>query len=79
MVLLTKDFVILVGLATPVAFGAAWYFMKDWLSGFAYYTELKVSTFLFALALVLVITLLTVSYHALRAAKSDPVMALRYE
>ncbi|MEZ4850499.1 MAG: FtsX-like permease family protein [Bacteroidia bacterium] len=79
LVLLTKDFVILVGLATPVAFGAAWYFMKDWLSGFAYYTELKVSTFLFALALVLVITLLTVSYHALRAAKSDPVMALRYE
>ncbi|MCB0840996.1 MAG: FtsX-like permease family protein, partial [Bacteroidetes bacterium] len=79
MVMLTKDFVILVGLATPVAFGAAWYFMRDWLKGFAYYTDLKVSTFVLALVITLVITLLTTSYHALRAAKSDPVRALRYE
>ena len=79
MVLLTKDFVILVGLAAPVAFGAAWYFMKDWLAGFAYYTDLKVTTFVLALVITLVITLLTTSYHALRAAKSDPVKALRYE
>ncbi|MCB0848060.1 MAG: hypothetical protein KDE26_32630, partial [Bacteroidetes bacterium] len=70
---------ILVGLATPVAFGAAWYFMRDWLKGFAYYTDLKVSTFVLALVITLLITLLTTSYHALRAAKSDPVKALRYE
>ena len=79
MFMLTKDFVILVGLAAPIAFGAAWYFMGDWLKGFAYYTELKVSTFVLALVITLVITLLTTSYHALRAAKSDPVKALRYE
>ena len=39
--LLTREFIILVGLATIPAFIAAWYFMEKWLDTFAYHTALN--------------------------------------
>lgn len=77
--LLTQEFVILVLIATPIALGAAWWFMRSWLSDFAYHTDLSGWTFALALIITLFITLATTSYHAYRAATINPALALRQE
>ncbi len=79
MALLNRDFVIWVAIAFVIATPIAWYAMNRWLQNFAYKTEL--SWWIFALAglLALGIALLTVSWQSWRAARRNPVEALRYE
>jgi putative ABC transport system permease protein len=77
--LVVREFVVLVGLAVVVAWPLAWFGMRRWLDGFAYRTDLGLDLFLGAGLATLVIAVLTVGYHALRAASTDPVKALRYE
>ena len=79
MLMLTKDFVIWVGIAFVIAVPVAWYVLGKWLQNFAYRTEL--SWWIFALAglLSLVIALITVSWQSWRAANKNPVETLRYE
>ncbi|WP_291857741.1 ABC transporter permease [Marinilabilia sp.] len=79
MALLNKDFVKWVAIAFVIATPIAWYAMNKWLQNFAYKTEL--SWWIFALAglLALGIALLTVSWQSWRAARRNPVEALRYE
>ena len=50
-----------------------------WLQGFAYRTELSLDIFLLPILIVLLIAALTVTGLTLRAARSNPVEALRYE
>lgn len=77
--LLTRNFVILVALATIPAFIAAFYFMNQWLGTFSYHTNMNFWLYGLAFVLVALITLMTTSYHALKAARGNPVEALRYE
>lgn len=77
--LLTRNFVILVAIATIPAFLAAYYFMSQWLDSFSYHTYMNYWLYALAFVLVVVITLMTTSYHAFRAARGNPVEALRYE
>jgi putative ABC transport system permease protein len=79
MLMLNKDFVKWVAIAFVIATPIAWYAMSRWLQNFAYRTEL--SWWIFALAglLALGIALLTVSWQSWRAARRNPVEALRYE
>lgn len=79
VVLLSKDFLILVSLSILLAFPAAWFFMKSWLEGFAYAADMRWTTFAGAFVLTLLISVMTTSYHAIRTARSNPVMALRNE
>ena len=79
VMLLSKDFLKLVGIALLIAAPAAYYAMSRWLQDFAYHIELSPWIFLGAGLLALMIALATVSYHALRAALSNPVDAIRYE
>ena len=53
--------------------------MKGWLQNFAYRTDLSIWIFGASGAIALVIALLTVSFHAIKAATANPVEALRYE
>jgi putative ABC transport system permease protein len=71
--------VALVGISCVFAFPVAWWFMNKWLNFFSYNTGLSVSTFLLAAVVVLMITFLTVIYHALRAAFANPSKSLRTE
>ncbi|MBN2430910.1 MAG: ABC transporter permease [Acidobacteria bacterium] len=66
-------------LANLIAWPAAWLVMNLWLENFAYRTEIGPSPFALAAGLALVVTGLTVGYHALRGACADPVEALRHE
>lgn len=79
--LLSKEFVVLVLLATLIAFPLAWYFMDTWLQAFAYRISLKdeIPTFILSALIALFIIILTMSYHTIRAATSNPVNALKDE
>jgi putative ABC transport system permease protein len=77
--LLTKNFVLLVGLSCLIAFPVAYYFMYNWLKIFPYNTGLKVTPFLLSALAVLLITILTVVFHAVKAAVGNPVKSLRTE
>ncbi len=79
MALLNRDFVIWVAIAFFIATPIAYYTMNRWLQNFAYRTEL--SWWIFALAgfMALGIALMTVSFQSWRAARRNPVEALRYE
>jgi hypothetical protein len=79
VLLLSREFAILVILANLLAWPAAYYAMSKWLQNYAYHIKLNPWIFLGAGALALLIALLTVSWQALRAAAVDPVKSLRYE
>jgi ABC-type antimicrobial peptide transport system permease subunit len=77
--LLSKEFVILVFISLIVAIPVAYYFMHNWLQNYQYRTNL--SWWIFAVAGVgsLMITLITVSFQAIKAAIANPVNSLRSE
>lgn len=77
--LITKNFVLLVGVSCIIAFPVAWYFMDKWLKIFPYNMGLTVTPFILSAVVVLLITLLTVTFHTLKAALANPVKSLRTE
>ncbi len=79
LVMLNKDFVKWVVIASVIATPVAWYVMNKWLESFAYKTELSWWVFALSGLLALGIALLTVSWQSWREATRNPVEALRYE
>lgn len=77
--LIAKNFVFLVLLSCLIAFPVAYYFMHKWLDVFPYKEGLKLSTFLLSALVVLIIAMITVSFHTIRVAISNPVKSLRSE
>lgn len=77
--LLSRDFLVLVGLASGVAAPAAYVGMRRWLEDFAYRIEIGPWVFAGAIAAAALIALLAVSSQALRAAWTDPATAIRQE
>ena len=77
--LLSKEFLKLVGLAIIVASPLAWLVMNYWLEDFAYQIEIQWWVFVMAGTMVLTIALLTVGFHAIKAANINPVKSLRTE
>jgi putative ABC transport system permease protein len=79
--LLSKDFLLLVGIAFVVATTASYFLMKRWLDGFYYRININSAWWIFILAGVgaLGIALLTISFQAVKAALANPVHSLRTE
>jgi len=77
--MLSKDFLKLVLLANIIAWPLAWYGMHRWLQDFAYRTNISWWIFGVATVLALIVALLTVSFHAAKAAVANPVKALKTE
>jgi putative ABC transport system permease protein len=75
--LITRNFVILVGISCVIACPVAYLFMNKWLNGFPYNTGFSVLPYLLAAVTVLLITLATVIYHTMRAALANPSTSLR--
>lgn len=75
--LLSKDFVFLVFISLLIATPIAYYFLSGWLQKYQYRTEISWWVFVVAGAGALLITLLTVSYQAVKAALMNPVKSLR--
>ncbi len=78
-VLLSKDFVTLVVLALLIASPIAYYLMGQWLQKFSYRTIVSWEVILIACIGALIITLITVSFQAIKAATANPVKSLRTE
>jgi ABC-type antimicrobial peptide transport system permease subunit len=77
--LLSKDFLGLVMVSLVIAVPLSFYFMGIWLSSYPYHSELSWWIIVSACTGALFITLLTVSYQAIRAAMTNPVKSLKTE
>jgi len=77
--LLARNFVVLVGISILIAAPLAWLASSKWLEGFAYRVQLQYWLFLAAGAAVITIAFATVSYHAIRAGRMNPVESLKTE
>ena len=77
--LLSKEFIKLVAISFLIATPITWYFMHQWLQGFAYRTNIQWWVFALAGILALVIAIATISFQAIRAAVANPVKSLRTE
>jgi putative ABC transport system permease protein len=77
--LLSRDFLLLVGLAMLIAFPLAWWAMHRWLQDFAYRISIGWEVFALAALLATGIAVLTVSFQAVKAALANPVNSLRSE
>jgi putative ABC transport system permease protein len=77
--LLSKDFVGLVIISFVLASPIAWWLMHNWLQNYPYSVTIEWWIFAFAAGLSVLIALITVSYHAIRAATANPVKSLRTE
>jgi putative ABC transport system permease protein len=79
IMLLSKEFTEWVIVANIIAWPASYYVMSKWLEGFAYRTELDWWIFLLSGGVALSLSLLTVTYQAVKAALANPVESLRSE
>jgi putative ABC transport system permease protein len=77
--LLSKDFVVLVIVASVIAFPIAWWALSKWMEDFAYRIDIPWWIFITAAVLALVVALVTVSAQAIKAALTNPVKSLRTE
>jgi ABC-type antimicrobial peptide transport system permease subunit len=77
--ILNKGTINLILIAVVIASPIAWYFLQEWLNGFAY--RIVINWWVFALAgsIALLIMFFTVSYQSIKAALANPVAALRSE
>ena len=77
--LLSKDYLVLIGISFVVAVPLAWYLMYQWLQDFAYKTNLSGWIFIASGVLTIVIALITISWQSIKAAVANPVDNLRSE
>jgi putative ABC transport system permease protein len=77
--LLSRDFLVLVGLSFFIAVPLAYRVMHSWLMRYEYRVAISVWVFVVTMVLAMVITLATVSWQAIRAAMANPVRSLRTE
>lgn len=77
-IMISYEFLKLVSLSFVIASPIAWYFMADWLNEFPYKISLSWIHLLSGFVIVIVITMLSVTYQALKAALKNPAEALSY-
>jgi ABC-type antimicrobial peptide transport system permease subunit len=77
--LISREFFILIIIAMLISIPIVYYLMDSWLDKFEYRIEITWWVFVFAALGALVVTLITVSYQAIKAALMNPVKSLRSE
>ena len=79
VILLSKEFLILVGIGVIIAFPLALVAGKSWLNDFAYRIPINAWMFVWAAAIAIIIAFLSVSFQSLKAANSNPVKSLKVQ
>ena len=78
-ILLSKDFIVLILLSCVVASPVAWYFLNGWLLKYDYRITIAPGIFIWSAITALLITVITISFQAIKAAIANPVKSLRTE
>jgi putative ABC transport system permease protein len=79
VMLLSKEFIVLIAIATAFAWPLAYLAMTDFLNEFALRVNIGVDTFIMTAVLAIAIALFTASFQAIRAAQANPVNAIQHE
>jgi len=79
VLLLSKDFIKNIFIASAVSFPLGWGIMNKWLSNFAYRISIGIETFVLALLITVIIAFISTGYRSLKAAAANPVESIRYE
>jgi putative ABC transport system permease protein len=79
VLMLSMEFIKYIVIAAIIATPFAWTAMQQWLQDFAYRVILHWWVFVLAALIVLVIALITISFHAIKASMANPVKSLRTE
>ncbi len=77
--ILSKEILVLVGIAILVSYPASYYLMDRWLQDFAFRVGFSPAPFIFSGLLAVAIAVSTISYQVLKAAMANPIYALKYE
>lgn len=77
--LMSREFTVLVIIAGVIGCPVAWYLMNNWLETYPYHIEVGWVTLAAAIFACLLVSLLTIIYHSLRATMVNPAHSLRYE
>lgn len=77
--LVSKDFLMLVILAFIIAMPVVWWGMHKWLENFAYHTQISVWLFAASGGMMILISIITLSFQTIKAASENPVKSLRSE
>ncbi|MEM7369596.1 MAG: ABC transporter permease [Bacteroidota bacterium] len=75
----SREFLLLIGIASLIGMPIGYWVMSEWLSGFAYHVEISFWLFLFTGLTMLALIMLTVSYQSIRLARTNPVESLKSE
>ena len=79
VITLSRDFILLTGIAIFIAIPAAWWASAKWLQGFSYRTSVTWNVFVIAALATILLAIITVSFQAIKAAIANPVKSLRTE
>jgi len=80
LLLLYREFIYLILIAFAIAIPVAWWQLSNWLdSSFVYHISVSIVTIILAGFLAMLISMLTISFHTLKAGMSNPVNAIKYE
>lgn len=77
--LLSRDFIVLVVISCVIASPVAFYYLHNWLQKYSYRVSIGVGVFIASGIAAIIITLLTISFQAIKAALANPVKSLRSE
>ena len=79
LVLIYRDFALLILIGFILAVPVSYYLLNQWLTNFTYHTAIDMVTYGLSFVLIVVVVSLTISYQAIRAARANPVTSLRSE
>jgi len=77
--LMYREFLVLIFVSFVIASPLAYYFFNEWLKSFAYHVDIGIATFLIAVGFITLVSLITVGYQSISAARANPVKVLRSE
>ncbi len=76
---LTRTYLIIILISSFIGIPISWYFMNRWLNEFEYRINIEISTFILAVLFTVIISMLTILFHVIKAGKMNPVESLKYE
>jgi len=78
-VMISKEITILIGISTIISWTAIFFLTKSWLQNFHYQVGINPLDFVLGFLIVMIISILTITFRTLKAARMNPAISLKYE